>query len=73
MKWNEKLWKKYGEVRAESLRVHGDMREATAFYEANRARGGYECDPAQWGLVTGQGLVTILAAIKEWLAELQLK
>lgn len=33
----EKLWTKYAEVRAESLRVHGDMREATAFYEANRA------------------------------------
>jgi phage terminase large subunit GpA-like protein len=33
---NEKLWEKYAEVRAESLRVHGDMREATAFYEANR-------------------------------------
>jgi hypothetical protein len=34
---NEKLWAKYAEVRAESLRVHGDQREATAFYEANRA------------------------------------
>jgi hypothetical protein len=33
---NEKLWGKYAEVRAESLRVHGDMREATAFYLANR-------------------------------------
>ena len=33
---NEKLWAKYAEVRAESLRIHGDMREATAFYEANR-------------------------------------
>lgn len=34
---NEKLWGKYAEVRAESLRIHGDQREATAFYEANRA------------------------------------
>jgi len=34
---NEKLWAKYAEVRAESLRIHGDMREATAFYEANRS------------------------------------
>ena len=33
---NEKLWAKYAEVRAESLRVHGDQREATVFYEANR-------------------------------------
>jgi hypothetical protein len=33
---NEKLWGKYAEVRAESLRVHGDMREATAFYLANQ-------------------------------------
>jgi hypothetical protein len=33
---NEKLWGKYAEVRAESLRIHGDMREATAFYLANR-------------------------------------
>jgi hypothetical protein len=34
---NEKLWAKYAEIRAESLRKHGDIREATAFYEANRA------------------------------------
>jgi hypothetical protein len=34
---NEKLWARYAEVRAESLRVHGDLRDATAFYEANRA------------------------------------
>jgi hypothetical protein len=33
---DEKLWARYTEVRAESLRIHGDMREATAFYEANR-------------------------------------
>jgi len=33
---NEKLWARYAEVRAESLRVHGDMRDATAFYLANR-------------------------------------
>ena len=33
---DEKLWEKYAEVRAESLRIHGDMREATAFYVANR-------------------------------------
>ncbi|MCX7806211.1 MAG: phage terminase large subunit family protein, partial [Planctomycetota bacterium] len=34
---NEKLWAKYAEIRAESLRIHGDLREATAFYLANRA------------------------------------
>jgi len=33
---NEKLWTKYAEIRAESLRVHGDLREATEFYEQNR-------------------------------------
>ena len=33
---NEKLWARYAEVRAESLRVHGDLRDATAFYLANR-------------------------------------
>jgi hypothetical protein len=32
----EKLWEKYAEVRAESLRAHGDMSEATAFYVAHR-------------------------------------
>ena len=31
-----KLWDRYAEVRADSLREHGDMRDATAFYEANR-------------------------------------
>ena len=33
---NEKLWTRYGELRAESLRVHGDIRLATAFYVENR-------------------------------------
>ena len=33
---NEKLWQRYGEVRAESLRQHGDIRLATEFYAANR-------------------------------------
>lgn len=33
---NEKLWSKYAEIRGESLRAHGDLREATAFYEQNR-------------------------------------
>jgi len=33
---NETLWARYAEIWAESLRVHGDQREATAFYEANR-------------------------------------
>ena len=33
---NEKLWAKYAEIRGESLRAHGDMREATAFYKDNR-------------------------------------
>lgn len=33
---NEKLWDKYAEVRAESLRKHGDIREATEFYLQNR-------------------------------------
>ena len=31
------LWDRYGEIRADSLRAHGDIRDATAFYEANRA------------------------------------
>ncbi|GMV84073.1 MAG: hypothetical protein AMXMBFR7_52570 [Planctomycetota bacterium] len=33
---NEELWKQYALVRAESLRQHGDLRDATAFYESNR-------------------------------------
>ncbi|MGE4157717.1 MAG: terminase gpA endonuclease subunit [Planctomycetota bacterium] len=32
----EKLWTAYAEVRAESLRRYGDLREATAFYKAHR-------------------------------------
>lgn len=31
------LWEKYAEVRAESFRRHGDIREATEFYGANQA------------------------------------
>jgi phage terminase large subunit GpA-like protein len=34
---NERLWSRYTEIRAESLRAHGDLREATAFYQANQA------------------------------------
>jgi hypothetical protein len=34
---DEKLWQRYGELRAESLRLHGDIRIATDFYVANRA------------------------------------
>jgi len=33
---DEKLWQRYGELRAESLREHGDIRLATEFYVANR-------------------------------------
>jgi hypothetical protein len=33
---DEKLWQRYGELRAESLRNHGDMHLATDFYAANR-------------------------------------
>lgn len=32
----EKLWTRYGVLRAESLRNHGDIRKATQFYESNR-------------------------------------
>jgi hypothetical protein len=33
---NEKLWQRYGELRAESLRSQGDTQLATDFYAANR-------------------------------------
>ncbi len=33
---NEKLWEKYAEIRADSLRQHGDLSDATAFYVAHR-------------------------------------
>ncbi len=33
---DEKKWRHYGELRAESLRAHGDIRLATEFYAANR-------------------------------------
>ncbi|MCA9219586.1 MAG: phage terminase large subunit family protein, partial [Planctomycetales bacterium] len=33
---DEKLWQRYGELRAESLRAHGDIRLATEFYVAHR-------------------------------------
>lgn len=33
---NEKLWSRYTEIRAESLRAHGDLRDATAFYMEHR-------------------------------------
>ena len=34
---NESWWTRYGEVRADSLRQHGDLRDATALYKAERA------------------------------------
>jgi len=33
---DEKKWQRYGELRAESLREHGDIRLATEFYAADR-------------------------------------
>ncbi|HMO94391.1 MAG TPA: phage terminase large subunit family protein [Pirellulaceae bacterium] len=33
---NERLWQRYAEVRAESLREHGDLSLATAFYAENQ-------------------------------------
>ena len=33
---NEKLWEQYAEIRADSLREHGDIRDATAFYESHK-------------------------------------
>ena len=33
---NQKLWDQYAEIRADSLRIHGDIRDATRFYEDNR-------------------------------------
>ena len=33
---DERLWQRYGELRAESLRMHGDIRLATELYVANR-------------------------------------
>ena len=33
---DEKKWQRYGELRGESLRAHGDMRLATQFYAADR-------------------------------------
>lgn len=33
---NEKLWQRYGELRGESLRLHGDLRDATEFYSNHR-------------------------------------
>jgi phage terminase large subunit GpA-like protein len=33
---DETLWQRYGELRAESLRVHGDIRLATDFYAENQ-------------------------------------
>jgi len=34
---SDALWSRYAEIRAESLRKHGDIREATEFYRAHRA------------------------------------
>jgi hypothetical protein len=34
---DEKLWLRYGELRAESLRMYGDMRLATEFYSSHRS------------------------------------
>ncbi|OGV48559.1 MAG: hypothetical protein A2017_21195 [Lentisphaerae bacterium GWF2_44_16] len=33
---NEKLWEQYAEIRADSLREHGDIRDATAFYKEHK-------------------------------------
>ena len=35
---NEKLWQKYSEIHADSLREHGGIHVATEFYAANRVK-----------------------------------
>ncbi len=33
---NKKIWEKYAEIRGDSLRQHGDIRDATAFYQEHQ-------------------------------------
>ena len=41
------------------------------FPEAARARGGYEADPAMWGVVSGKGVGALLEGLGACLAELR--
>jgi hypothetical protein len=61
------LWGTYAEVRATSLRQHGDIRDATAFYRRNREamdRGSEVAWPARFAADRGE--ISALQHAMEW-------
>lgn len=62
-----KLWAQYAEVRATSLRTHGDIRDATAFYMQHRAEmddGAEASWPARYAAERGE--VSAIQHAMEW-------
>lgn len=62
-----RLWSQYAEIRASSLRTHGDIRDATEFYKANRQAMDDGAE-ASWGarFAADKGEISAVQHAMEW-------
>jgi hypothetical protein len=62
-----KLWAQYSEVRAQSLRTHGDIRDATKFYKKNRKAMDHGAE-ASWKprFAKDRGEISAIQHAMEW-------
>jgi len=62
-----KLWAQYSEVRAQSLRTHGDIRDATKFYKKNRKQMDHGAE-ASWKprFAKDRGEISAIQHAMEW-------
>lgn len=62
-----RLWSQYAEIRASSLRTHGDIRDATEFYSANRQTMDDGAE-ASWGarFAADKGEISAVQHAMEW-------
>ena len=52
-----RLWAQYADIRSQSLRAHGDIRDATGFYQRHRAEmdaGSEVAWPARFSVTSGE-------------------
>ena len=62
-----RLWAQYADIRSQSLRAHGDIRDATGFYQRHRAEmdaGSEVAWPARFSVTSGE--VSALQHGMEW-------
>lgn len=63
---NMQMWQRYKEIREDSLREHGDIRDATEFYRENREAMDEGCIPSWPERFEGHQLSAIQYAMDLW-------